>query len=66
MSLRQYLKPLLPDPRGSLSETLPSTTIASANREVQKVLSTEQVMKKRGPYLQYVGCTLTGIVLSVY
>ena len=28
MSLCQYFKPLLPDPRGSLSEALPSAAIA--------------------------------------
>ena len=28
MSLRQYFKPLLPDPRGSLSEVLTSAAIA--------------------------------------
>ena len=35
MSIRRYLKPIdgLPDPKGSLSTTIPSATIASANRE---------------------------------
>ena len=35
MSIRRYLKPIdgLPDTKGSLSTTIPSATIASANRE---------------------------------
>ena len=35
MSIRRYLKPIdgLPDPKGSLSTTIPSAAIASANRE---------------------------------
>ena len=35
MSIRQYLKPIdgLPDPKRSLSTTIPSATIASANWE---------------------------------
>ena len=35
MSIRQYLKLIdgLPDPKGSLSTTIPSAAIASANRE---------------------------------
>ena len=37
MSLYRYFTPVLPNPRGSLSEVLPSAAIASANREVQKV-----------------------------
>ena len=66
MSLRQYFKLLLPDPRGSLSEALPSAAIASANREIQKVLNAKKVTKKKGPYSQEVGCKLTGIVPSIY
>ena len=53
MSLRQYFKSRdgLPDPKGSLSSRLPSLAIASANREVQKVLEKSQnPAKKRGPY----------------
>ena len=36
MSIRRYLKPIdgLPDPKGSLSTTVPSTTIAFANRRI--------------------------------
>ena len=49
MSIRRYLKPIgLPDPKGSLSTTIPSATIASANREVQKAIRSGK--KKRGPY----------------
>ena len=35
MSIRRYLKPIdgLPDPKGSLSTTIPSAAIASANWE---------------------------------
>ena len=35
MSIRRYLKPIdgLPDPKGSLSTTIPSAVIASANRD---------------------------------
>ena len=35
MSIRWYLKPIdgLPEPKGSLSTTIPSAAIASANRE---------------------------------
>ncbi len=42
MSIRWYLKPIngLPDPRGSLSASLPSATIAAANREVETHLCT--------------------------
>ena len=36
MSIRRYLKPIggLPDPKGSLSTTIPSAAIASANRRI--------------------------------
>ena len=54
MSVRQYFKPRdgLPDPKGSLSTSMSSLVIASANREVEKAL--EAVSKKRGPYRKYV------------
>ena len=50
MSIRRYLKPIdgLPDLKGSLSTTIPSAAIASANREVQKAIGSGK--KKRGPY----------------
>ena len=53
MSIHWYLKPIngLPDPKVSLSATLPSAAIASANREVEKVVGSG---RKRGPYKKYV------------
>ena len=51
MSLRAYLvenRDQLPNPRGSLSSSLPSGAIAAANREVKNVRNKK--MKKRGPY----------------
>ena len=53
MSIRRFFKPVdgLPDPKGSLSGVIPSAAIASANREVQKVMDSG---KKRGPYEKYV------------
>ena len=40
MSIRRLFKPVdeLPDPNGSLSGAIASAVIASANREVQKVM----------------------------
>ena len=40
MSIRPYFKPIdgLPDPKGSLSGSIPWSAISSANREVEKVL----------------------------
>ena len=62
MSVRQYLKPIdgLPDPKGSLSTTIPSAAIASANWEVQKAISSG---KKRGPYKKYLSEALLGSLL---
>ena len=42
----------LPDPSGALSREVPSSAIASANNEVQKITSssTSSESKKRGPY----------------
>ena len=41
MTLLRYMKPIdsLPDPRGSLSHSIPSQAIAEANREVQKAMA---------------------------
>ena len=52
MALLRYLqsKDGLPDPRGTLSSSIPSPAIAAANREIRKV-SEEQ--KKRGQYIKY-------------
>ena len=54
MSIRRFFKPIdgLPDPKGSLSAAIPSAAIASANREVQKVMDSGN--KKRGSYKKYV------------
>ena len=54
MSIHHFFKPIdgLPDPKGSLSGAIPSATIASANREVQKVMDLGR--EKRGPYEKYV------------
>ena len=50
-SILRYLKPVdgLPDPRGSITRVLPTSTVALANKEVQNVLAP----KKRGPYKKY-------------
>ena len=50
-SLLKYLqcKDELPHPKGSLSLSIPFQMIASANKEVEKVL-TKSVSKKHGPY----------------
>ena len=42
----------LPDPRGQLSLTLPSSSIVEANRLVQEVTK-EAAKQKRGPYKTY-------------
>ena len=54
MALLRYLKPRdgLPDPKGSLSLSVPSQVIARANREVQEVMNSKGG-KKRGPYGRY-------------
>ena len=53
MALLRYLKPRdgLPDPRGSLSSSMPSQAIAQANREVQEAIQSDK--GKRGPYKKY-------------
>ena len=50
MSIRDYFKPKdgLPDPKGSLSRTLPSQAIALANKEVEKAIDEKGGTKKRG------------------
>ena len=54
MSLLHYLKPVggLPDPRRSLSSSIPAQVIAEANKEVQKVAGSMDG-HKCGPYTQY-------------
>ena len=55
MALCRYFKrhsdDKLPDPRGLLSIKIPSTSIASANVEVKRVVSQEPV--SRGPYTKF-------------
>ncbi len=52
MDLLRYLQPRdgLPDPRGALSLSVPSSAIAEANRKVQEATSKT---KKWGPYKRY-------------
>ena len=53
MALLRYLNPQngLPDPRGSLSSTIPTQAIAQANEQVQEAIHTEKEI--RGPYKKY-------------
>ena len=62
MSIRKFFKPVdgLPDPRGSLSSSMPSAAIASANREVEKVVEATKKEKKSGPYKKYIYTTSFG------
>ena len=54
MALLRYFKQKdgLPDPRGALSLSMPSSAIAQANTEVQKAIDSEKP-RKRGPYKRY-------------
>ena len=54
MALLRYLKPRdgLPDPRGSLSSSMPSQAIAQANQEVQEATPKEKG-ERRGYYKKY-------------
>lgn len=59
-SLREFLQHInsLPSARGLLSTLVPSSAIASANREVEQVLreqlpTSSQTHSKRGPYRKY-------------
>ena len=52
MALLRWLQPSLPDPRGSLSSSVPSQAIAAANREVEEAIHTIS-SGKRAPYGQY-------------
>ena len=53
MALLRYLQPRdgLPDPRGSLSCSVPSQAIAQANKEVEALRENKKV--KRGQYKRY-------------
>ena len=46
---------MLPDPRGRLSTTVPSSSIESANAEVNQVIETEESsdQRKRGHYEKF-------------
>ena len=52
MALLRYFKKRdgLPDPKGSLSHTIPSRAISMANSEVTEAMTGD---KKRGPYKKY-------------
>ena len=54
--LLRYLKPKdrLPDPRGTLSSSIPAAAIAQANKEVQQATNSEK--QKSGPYRKYNAC----------
>ena len=53
MALMHYFKTKggLPDPKGTLSRSMPSPAIAEANKEVRK--ATNEQPLKRGPYKRY-------------
>ena len=52
MSIQDYFKPRdgLSDPKGSLSTSISSADIASANWEVEKAMENTNKSKKHGPY----------------
>ena len=52
MSILQYFErvDVLPDPRGTLSTSVPPRAIAQANAEVRKSLDNGKQMKARGSY----------------
>ena len=54
MALLQYFKKssLLPNPNGPLSERMPSSSIASANKEVKNLLDGDK-KPTRGQYAKY-------------
>ena len=58
MALYRYFKvhsadSILPDPRGPLSNKVPSTAIASANEEVKNVVQQQAKLRARGPYTKF-------------
>ena len=68
MVLLKYLKPAkdyLPNPRGSLTASVPSRAIAQANFEVQQLLSNADSKKKQGPYNKQVFLCYTVISNSL-
>ena len=57
MSLFKYFKrvdisALLPDPKGSLSDHLPTAPIAEANKKVLKAVAEANEPQKKGPYIK--------------
>ena len=68
MSIRRFFRPKdgLPDPRGSLSLSVPSEVIALANREVKRFLASEtETGKKRGQYKRWARTANTLAITSV-
>ena len=65
MALLKYLQPKdgLPDPKGSLSLSVPPHAIAAANREVAEATSVAN--KKRGAYKRYTPKERLAIGLAV-
>ena len=56
MALLHYLQPTrgLPDPRGPLNSQVSATTIAAANKEVEKAMKSDRTPRgKCGPYKRY-------------
>ncbi len=53
MALLRYLRPVdgLPDPRGSLSSSIPTQAITEVNKEVQKAIC--EARGRRGAYQKY-------------
>ena len=56
MSLYKYFKRVdisasLPDPKGPLSDQIPTASIAEANKEVLKAVAEAKEPQKKGPYI---------------
>ena len=56
MSLYKYFKRVdisasLPDPKGPLSDQIPTASIAEANKEVLKAVAEVKEPEKKGPYI---------------
>ena len=57
LSLFKYFKRVdvstsLPNPKGPLSEIVPTASIAEANKEVLKVVAGAKEPQKKGPYIK--------------
>ena len=55
----------LPDPKGSLSGTIPSRAIAQANREIQQSVSQENGGKQE-PYKKYIYLCVSVCIGSIH